>query len=181
MARTLRHGLPAAALIGLCGAVVIGPPGCKSGGKGSGDFEVDPPPRPSTDGSDVAEGEWPFWPTRMRIHPLTQLVTDRRTGERLIEVRIEFLDAYNHTCKAVGQVDLELHAADDPAPVSQPIERWDTNLANLAANHDHYDEVTRTYLFRLEVEQGKLPQEIELRAFFWSGDEHLQARYRMTR
>ncbi len=181
MVRRLHRRLSTAALIGLCGVALAGPPGCKSGGNRSGDLDVDPPPRPSTDGSDVAEGEWPFWPSRMRIHPLTQLVTDRRTGDRLIEVRIEFLDLFDHTCKAVGQLDIELHAADDPAHVSQPIERWSTNLANMVANRDHYDEVTRTYLFRLQVEQSKLPQEIELRAFFWVGDEHFQARYRMTR
>jgi hypothetical protein len=62
---------------------------------------------------DVAEPalrEWPYWPRRMRIHPLTQFATNRDTGQLIIEARIEFFDEHGHTCKGVGQVLLDLHA-----------------------------------------------------------------------
>lgn len=134
-----------------------------------------PPPPGETD--DVKDGVWPFWPQQMRIHPLTQFVTDRKTGEQLIEVRIEFFDQYGHTCKAVGQVVIELWP-ENAAPDAEPAGVWNRNLRNMATNYEHYDDVTGTYLFRLKVEDIDVPEHPEVRAWVWSGDgTHLQRRF----
>ncbi len=128
----------------------------------------------------VDDGEWPFWPQRMRIHPLSHFVKDRSSGDLLIEARIELFDPDGDTCKAVGRMDLDLYDADASQFMADPIGSWTTDLADLEVNQAHYDEVTRTYLFRLEVEQVPIPALPELRAFFTSGDgTRLQATYRL--
>jgi hypothetical protein len=121
---------------------------------------------------DVAEPalrEWPYWPRRMRIHPLTQFATNRDTGQLIIEARIEFFDEHGHTCKGVGQVLLDLHATGSGRN-SEPLETWALDLVDPAVNYDHYDELTRTYLFRLEFDPRVLPERPELWAYFRSAD-----------
>jgi hypothetical protein len=108
---------------------------------------------------------WPYWPQRMRVHPLSQLVTDRDSGRLLIEARLEFLDAEGHSAKAVGQVLIDLLSRDDP---SAPIASWSRDLADRAANRDHFDDLTRTYLFRLEFDAAALPREPRLQAYYRS-------------
>lgn len=117
------------------------------------------------------DARWPFWPQSMRIHPLSHFMRHRDTGKLLIEARIEFTDAEGDTSKAAGVIDLQLYdAASDQFVEAGAVSSWSTNLADIAANRDHYDPVTRTYLFRLEVDNVELPDEPELRAYFTSSD-----------
>lgn len=111
--------------------------------------------------------EWPFWPRRMRIHPLSQIVTDRDSGQLLIEARVEFEDGDGQTAKAVGQVLLDLHGVRRGG---DPVATWTVDLADLEVNRSHYDDLTRTYLVRLEIEPTILPEAPELRAYFRSND-----------
>lgn len=143
--------------------------GCGSGGQRVRTEAPPPPPRTGDDHVDVADGVWPFWPQQMRIHPLTQFMTDRRTGEQLIEVRIEFKDAYGHTCKAVGDVRIELYF-ENSTVAQQPAVEWPGNLRDMEVNRDYFDEVTQTYVFRLNVADLEIPDELEVKAYFWSGD-----------
>ncbi len=128
----------------------------------------------------VGDGSWPFWPQRVRVHPLTQFVTDRKTGHELLEVRIEFFDGWGHTCKAFGGIVIEIYDAknfDAKAAVSWSDDH-ELDLANLQINSERYDDVTRTYLFSLEVEDQPIPEDAELRVYFQSGDgARLQAAY----
>lgn len=112
---------------------------------------------------------WPYWPRRMRIHPLSQLATDRDTGQLVIETRIEFLDRHGHTCKAVGQVLIDLHETGG-ARNREPLETWVLDLGDASVNRDHYDELTRTYLFRLDFDPQILPERPELWGYFRSAD-----------
>ena len=113
--------------------------------------------------------KWPYWPRRMRIHPLTQFATDRDTGQLVIEVRVEFFDERGHTCKGVGQVLMDLHAAGRGRH-SEPLETWALDLLDATVNYDHYDELTRTYVFRLNFDPRILPERPELWAYFHSAD-----------
>lgn len=148
----------------LC-AILLIPAGCATtGGTGSGggSTTVNPGQRSSTG--------WPFWPQHMRIHPLSQFVKDRQTGNPLLEARIEFSDAYGHTCKAYGEIVIALHNAD-PADFDEPeIATWPEDLTNLELNDVFFDDVTGTYLFRLEIEDRTVPAEAELRVIFHSAD-----------
>jgi hypothetical protein len=127
---------------------------------------------PPWDPEEASEGsaQWPFWPRRMRVHPLTRVARDAATGATFIEARIEFMDESGHTVKGVGQVRLDLHDPDRPGGSSTPVATWSRDLRNLPTNARHYDEVTRTYLFRLEVEGAAFPQQPEVRAYFLGAD-----------
>ena len=143
--------------------------GCATGNSKdapAGNRPPDPPPvlRPG------GKAAWPFRPHDMRIHPLSQFVTDRRSGELLIEARVEFLDAYEHTTKGVGQLAFDLYDAAPGGNLSEPIRTWAKDLGNLTVNLEHFDDLTRTYLFRLEIDPARIPPEPELRAYFHSWD-----------
>ena len=115
-------------------------------------------------------GIWPFWPTRMRIHPLTRVTTDESTGRMIVETRIEFLDAQGVTSKAVGHLALELVETAPSQSVPNIVEIWNQDLRDPMLNQRQFDVVTRTYLFRLELDRQLFPQAPQLNAFFVSMD-----------
>ena len=64
--------------------------------------------------------------------------------------------------------------------VSASLTNWDLDLTDLEVNARHFDVVTRTYLFRLDLEETDLPAAVELRAYFESADGRLmEAEYVM--
>ncbi len=106
----------------------------------------------------------------MRLHPLTRLTGDTTTGEQIIECRIEFEDPDHQTCRAVGQLTLQLYP--DSASTTGPdvaLQTWNQDLRDLELNRRQFDDVTRTYLFRLQLTQPP-PAGSLLRAFFLSSD-----------
>ncbi len=123
-------------------------------------------------------GEWPFWPSSLRIHPLTRLAVDTQTHQSIIEVRLEFLDPQEHTTKGVGQVRIDLATAGDAADSSPPLATWSWDLRDPSVNRTLYDDVTRTYLLRLRVESLELGPQLELRAYYLSATgQRLQATF----
>jgi len=127
------------------------------------------PPSGSSASASSTSAHWPFWPTRMRLHPLTRLTRDEQSGEPLVECRIEFQDSEDQTSKAVGQLTLQIYP-DSTTPLgSGALETWNQDLRDLELNRRQYDDVTRTYLFRLQTTQP-LPAGCELRAIFLSTD-----------
>ena len=132
---------------------------------------------PATAGADSIT--WPFWPRFVRIHPLTRFTTDRETGRLLIEARLEFLDSEEHTTKGFGQVRFDLHSASQRGD-SRSLENWNEDLRDLTVNLTHFDDVTRTYLFRLQVDEALLPKRAMLKVRFLSADgETTQADFRL--
>ncbi len=122
---------------------------------------------------------WPFWPKRLRIHPATRVVTDRATGELVIEARVEFFDAEGDTSKAYGELTLQLH---NPAQSTGEDQTWKLDLRNLADNRRQFDDVTHTYLLRLDLDSDSLPPQAELRAIFISADgQTMEGRMRLRR
>lgn len=91
---------------------------------------------------------WPFRPTALRLHPLTHAL--RRDDKiSVIEARVEFFDRFGHTSKGLGVMHFELHATDG---MGRRLASWEIDVAEVAANMRHYDDVTRTYLFRLGLD-----------------------------
>ncbi len=111
---------------------------------------------------------WPFWPTQMRIHPLTRLTTHPDTGEPALEVRLEFKDQYDYPTKIVGQVRIELTRANRRTAGEEMV--WNIDLREMATNNNTFDEVTQTYLFRLQFEEGDLPRPADIHAFVLAND-----------
>lgn len=126
-------------------------------------------------GQSLREGpRWPFWPAAMRIHPLSRLVTSPgETPQTVIEARVEFLDREGHTTKGYGTVDIDLLDAGQPGASSRV--HWGLDLRTLEVNAHHFDDVTRTYLFKLDANDN-LPERPQLIVRFESVDgERLQA------
>lgn len=114
---------------------------------------------------------WPFWPTSLRVHPSTRLLTDPETGHLVVEARIEFLDPDRVTSKAVGELTLQLHAAQSGDRLDdEPVQTWNQDLRDLTLNQRQYDDVMRSYLFRLQINRSTLPNEPELRVYFLGSD-----------
>src|SRR5262245_39327489 len=74
-------------------------------------------------GSRSASAGWPFWPTRIRVHPSTRVVKDAQTDRWLIETRIEFADSEGATTKAVGQLTIQLWDGA-VANAAEPLRTW---------------------------------------------------------
>ena len=138
--------------------------GCESlFGPGQDQAFVEPP----------AEGEtpvWPFWPRQMRIHPLTRLSGDPDSNQRTLEVRLEFKDQFDYPTKMVGQIRIDLfpqHGVDAEADHEL---MWNVDLREMVKNNSAFDEVTQTYLFRLEIGEMSLEGPIEIVVYALSND-----------
>ena len=110
--------------------------GDRAAGRGNGDGAV-----------------WVIQPVAIRVYPSPRFVTE---GEKLLlDLRIEFTDAAGDPTKGVGHFALELYAAgrsDEPA-VGRTLYRWDVPLLTLDQNRQYYDAITRTYHFRLHIDE----------------------------
>lgn len=113
----------------------------------------------------------------MRIHPLTRLM---ETGDGLIiETRIEFSDAWGSTTRGLGQLRIML-VETAGSEQGRLLEEWNTDLRDVDANVLHFDDITRTYLLRLEIDPSLLSRTAELRAHFLSADNtRLSASHRL--
>jgi hypothetical protein len=103
---------------------------------------------------DLAAG-WPFAPESMRVHPFTSIGLDARDGALMLEARVELLDAAGDVTKGVGEFRFELyadHAAASRRGQDQQLNRWEAPLRTLEQNAQHYDPITRTYLFKLRLD-----------------------------
>ncbi len=104
---------------------------------------------------------WPFQPTRLRIHPLTRIGsdTDAATGqvEYFIDLQIDLVDQFGHSTKGVGELRFELLSGGE-AERSERLEVWRIDITDLAANTMHYDWVTRMYRFNLTLPPQRLAQ-----------------------
>lgn len=157
----MNRGSQLAALV-LTAATVCALWGCPPGNQGRY--------QPIATGATMADANWPYWPVLMHIHPLTRITIDRQSGSFLLEARAEFQDVDGSSSRAFGQVLLELSdrsARDDSEALSKV---WTVDLRDLNTNATHFDAVTRTYLFRLELSQDELPAQPELRVTYQSVD-----------
>ena len=153
MVRGLLRGV---GVVGLGGVMVCGCAG----------VEVEPPPRAgmgSGAGAGVgggdgvrgvggSDGDGPFAPEALRVHPLTGFVVMEETGERRLEAHLELTDAWGHVVKGLGRVTLELY--DDRGPIGRgggasQLQRWVLDLEDAGASSEPFDRVTRTYRFTL--------------------------------
>jgi hypothetical protein len=88
-----------------------------------------------------------FTPVKMRLHPLSRLITSPPT----VEARLEFTDQFGDIEKSVGMAHFELFAYDVIAFAhkGKRLGQWDESLVTPDDNRNHWDAITRTYLFKL--------------------------------
>ncbi len=100
-------------------------------------------------GSSENRGAWPFWPTAIRILPLTRLArtdgaADPETAPT-VEIRVEAMDATGEPTRAVGIFVVSVEA-DDAVPTTQ---RWKIDVRTAETHSQRFDTVTDTYRFDL--------------------------------
>ena len=90
-------------------------------------------------------------PTRMRIHPFSDVIA-RGGGIQQIEVRIEAFDAFGDATKMFGEFRFELYALKPRSTDKRGrlIETWDVSIVAGKTNLMHWDGITRTYVFKLD-------------------------------
>jgi hypothetical protein len=127
--------------------IVTGTCGCRSiGFKGSRAAEE----------SLAASSEWAFRPVSMRVHPFTSLVMDRDIG-LVLDARIELVDAMGDTSKGLGTFRFELYAdqlTEGREGEGQRLYFWEGSVATLDETRQHYDSITRTYAFKLQLHES---------------------------
>jgi hypothetical protein len=141
------------------------------------------PPSGSAPAPGATDGEfvrWPYRPASMRFHPLTRSADDPARDGAIIEARIEFSDRDGVTARGYGQLAIEFVASASRNPLA-PDQNWDIELRDLDANATHFDEVTRTYLFKLEIEGATMPSGILTARYLGAaeGSRELSARYEL--
>lgn len=91
-------------------------------------------------------------PQRIRIHPFTGTREfDPNGGISGIEARIEAIDAFGDSTKALGEFRFELFrfAAHEADPRGERIGVWVRDLSDVEENRLYWDSLSRTYQFRL--------------------------------
>ena len=148
-----------AALIGglLTGGLLMAGGGCTQGRAGDGSQGA------SSAAAAVSRDAWPFWPVRMRVHPLTRISRDAEGP--VIDLRLEFFDESGDTTRCCGEAIIELAELPlDPASTASTISmQWNLDLRNLELNGTHFDDITRTYLIRLRPGDSEIPARSEVR------------------
>lgn len=114
-----------------------------------------------------------FAPARLRVHPLTRFVrNDPLSGKSIVETRVEFLDQFGHTTKGRGELRFEMFGIGntnlDRSGNRARLGFWSVDISGLSNNLLHYDDVTRTYRFALQIDEDvQMPSRIRVRVTMW--------------
>jgi len=113
---------------------------------------------------------WRPEPVRMRVYPSSRFI--ERDGQTMLEARVELRDEMDDPLKGVGRFQFELVAGGTPGrpaatagSAAHPggpgraakLYGWDVSVMTLAEQKEHYDSVTRAYLFRLVMDEPSVP------------------------
>ncbi|MEM1166363.1 MAG: hypothetical protein AAGI30_08755 [Planctomycetota bacterium] len=156
----------------------------------AGCAEHEPPPVTSAavvdDDPRELDADGPFPPTRLVIHPLTQIYASPDTGQAVLELHIDLRDAHAHQVKSLGELVVELYEDRGlgRGAGARQLERWTVDLRNPDFNAVPFDRVTRTYQFELiGLPEGTESVSALLVAAQWStvGGRELAAQYRFSR
>jgi len=104
-----------------------------------------------------AQGIWRATAASMRIYPGSRFIADNKHIS--LEVRIELLDEMQDSIKGAGRFHLQLTNKQSKGLTAAQMRlyAWDVPLLTLAQQQRFYDRVTRTYLFRLKMDEQLLP------------------------
>jgi hypothetical protein len=91
-----------------------------------------------------------FTPQKMRLHPLSRILPADKNALRTLEARLEFTDQFGDIGKGAGAVYIELFAYESLVPNhhGDRLGIWNFDLSTPQANKEHWDSITRTYLFK---------------------------------
>lgn len=95
---------------------------------------------------------WSTRPTRMRVYPTTRF--SQEGGHSILEAHIELFDEMGDSVKGVGRFRMELltRARGSDQSMGDRLYTWDVDMLTLADQQRHWDPITRTYWFRLKLD-----------------------------
>ncbi len=99
----------------------------------------------------VSSTVWPWAPVGVEFHGLSRFV--ERNDVELLSLRLEFIDVDGDPVKFPGMVTFEV----DPETEIDETWTFEYDLSDLDENAVHWDRVTSTYRFELEVGWGDPP------------------------
>jgi len=100
----------------------------------------------------------PFAPSSMRVHPLTRIIPNTEYPDHLqIDMRLELNDRFGDTTKGIGLLRIRLFPSLSSSQNGNPdirIALWKPEFQDVNQNVLHFDRITRTYHFLLDVPEG---------------------------
>jgi hypothetical protein len=95
----------------------------------------------------------------MRVYPASRFVADQQSQRIVLEARIELLDDMGDAIKGVGTFQFELLGTPGQGRtlLDRGLYTWEVPVLNLEQQHLRYDKITRTYLFRLKMDEPFAP------------------------
>jgi len=113
-------------------------------------------------GDPVSGAHWMPVPTSVRVYPSTRFI--RESGRSILEARFELYDEMGDPVKYAGTFQIELFSVDENLGNTprRLLYSWDAELLTLASQREHYDPITRGYLFRLGVDNLKIAKQTTL-------------------
>ena len=105
---------------------------------------------------------WMPVPTSVRVYPSTRFI--RESGRSILEARFELYDEMGDPVKYAGTFLIELFSVDENLGNTprRLLYSWDASLMSLEEQREHYDPITRGYLFRLGVDNLKISKQTTL-------------------
>ncbi len=117
---------------------------------------------PSAVVSTEPERYWMPVPTSVRVYPSTRFI--KESGRTILEARFELYDEMGDPVKFAGKFQIELFSVDEAlgnAP-RRLLYTWNAGLLSLDQQREHYDPITRGYLFRLGVDDLRIAKQTTL-------------------
>ena len=100
---------------------------------------------------DTARDYWQPRAVAMRIYPATRFIQEQ--GDTLLNAQVELRDEMGDSIKAAGRVRFDLFASDEAGQnLGRRLYHWEVALRTLEQQRTHFDAVTRTYQFRLSLD-----------------------------
>ncbi len=111
----------------------------------------------SADPASSQAGVWQPVATTMRVYPASRFAA--AGGKVVLEARIELLDEMGDSIKGAGRFHVSLmdKQREGLSQVDRQLYTWDVSLLSLTDQQRYYDTVTRTYLFRLKMDEQVQP------------------------
>ncbi len=107
---------------------------------------------PGCQNSVVTNATWPWMPSQVELHGLSRFMLD--ADEELLSLRVLFTDGEGDPTKFPGLVTFTIIPESNLDSQKRTIE---FNLADPEVNQLHWDRVTMTYRFKLDLEWSQPP------------------------
>lgn len=105
---------------------------------------------------------WQPLPVSIRVYPSTRFI--KESGRAVLEARFELYDDMGDPVKSAGTFRIELLSVDEAlgnAP-RRLLYTWNAEVLTLDQQREHYDPITRGYLFRLGVDDLRIARQVTL-------------------